>query len=328
MRISSQMLLGLAGLVLFVLLPAIAPDWVLSDFSIYFAYAVFAVSLAFAWGQVGLLSLGHAVYFGLGAYAMSVVTLGMVPGLPDLHSTWAGLVAAVLIGGGTAWLLGWFFFAARGLRGAFLGIVTLALAFVFERLAINSNWLGGLNGLMNVPPLTLGLNGAGPEIYDPLPLYTVMLAVLTLVLAAMAVVTRSRFGVKLAAIRENELRAWTLGHDVRRLKINAFALSGALAGFAGALFVVQFGFASPSLIGFSLSADVLIWVALGGRHALVAAAFGAVAVRFAESRLSGTIGDAWPLVLGALFMLSVILVPNGLFGEIIVRLDRWRRTAS
>jgi len=327
MRVSSQMILGLAGFILFAGLPAIVPDWVLSDFSIYFAYAVFAVSLAFAWGQVGLLSLGHAVYFGLGAYAMSVVTLGMVPGLPDLHSTWAGLVAAVLIAGGAAWLLGWFFFAARGLRGAFLGIVTLALAFVFERLAINSDWLGGLNGLMNVPPLTLGLNGDGPEIYDPLPLYAVMLAMLALVLAGMMVLTRSDFGIKLAAIRENELRAWTLGHDVRRLKIRAFALSGALAGFAGALFVTQFGFASPSLIGFSLSADVLIWVALGGRHALVAAAFGAIAVRFAESRLSGAIGDAWPLVLGALFMLSVILVPNGLFGEIIVRLDRWRRAA-
>jgi len=323
-RLGSQHLLALAALALFLVLPLLVADWVAGDLAIYFAYALFAVSLAFAWGHVGLLSLGHAVYFGIGAYAMSVVTLGMTPGLPKLQSTWVGFAAAIFASGGAAWLLGWFFFANRGLKGAFFGIVTLALAFVFERLAINSSFLGGLNGLMSVPPINLGLNGGGLEIYDPLPLYYLMLGILTLVLAGMMVVTASRFGISLSALRENELRAWTLGHDVRRLKMRAFALSGAIAGLAGALFVTQFGFASPSLIGFSLSADVLIWVALGGRHALIAAALGAIAVRFLESRLSSALGASWPMAVGLFFILSVIFFPNGLFGELIVRLDRWR----
>jgi ABC-type branched-subunit amino acid transport system permease subunit len=198
---------------------------------------------------------------------------------------------------------------------------------IVERVATRSTWLGGLNGLLNVPPITLGLNGGGPEVYDPLTLYFVMLGVLAAVLAGMRFVVRSDFGITLAAIRENELRAWTFGHDVRRLKMRAFALSGALAGLAGALFVVQFGFASPSLIGFTLSADVLIWVALGGRTALVAAALGAIATRILEVRLASSLGDLWPLALGLAFMACVIFLPSGLFGEAIARFDRWRARA-
>jgi ABC-type branched-subunit amino acid transport system permease subunit len=328
MRLSSATILALVAAVFFALLPLRAANWMVADFSVYFTYAIFAISLAFLWGHAGLLSLGHGVYFGLGAYAMSVVTLGMIPGLPGLRSTWLGLTTAVAVAGISAAGFGWFFFASRGLRGAFLGIVTLALAVVIERLAINTGWLGGMNGLMNVPPINLGLNGSGAELYDPIAIYYVMLAILAGVLAAMTWITASSFGLALAARRENELRIWTLGYDVARLKIGAFAIAGALAGLSGALFVTQFGFASPSLIGFALSADVLIWVALGGRGALIAAALGAIAVRFIESKLSGSLGTAWPLALGALFMLSVILFPRGIFGALIHYIDQIRRAVT
>lgn len=328
MNLSSQTWLGLAALCVFALLPAAVPEWVLPDLAIYFTYALFAASLAFIWGQAGLLSLGHAVFFGVGGYVMSIVTLGMVPGLPQLRSSWVGLAAAVAASGASAWALGWYFFASRGLKGAFFGVVMLAVAAIAERVAINTPWLGGLNGLLNVPPLTLGLNGGGFEIVDPLPLYAVGLGTLAAALAVGLRLVASDFGLALAAVRENELRAWTLGYDVRRLKRRAFALAGAAAGLAGALFVAQFGFASPSLIGFSLSADVLIWVAVGGRNALVSAALGAVALRFLESRLSGPFGTLWPLMLGGLFMLCVVALPNGLFGGVIAVLDRWRRTGT
>jgi ABC-type branched-subunit amino acid transport system permease subunit len=329
MRLPSSTLVGLAAIVFFLALPLVVSSWVAADFGVYFAYAVFAVSLAFLWGHAGMLSLGHAVYFGIGAYAMSVITLGMVPGMPGLRSTWLGMIVAVILAGAVAGLVGSFFFGGRrGLKGAFLGIVTLALAVVVERLAINTPWLGGMNGLMSVPPITLGLNGDGPEVYDPMVLYYVMFAVLVAVVVLMLRVQSSRFGLALAAVRENELRAATLGHDVAWLKIRASALSGAVAGLSGALFVTQFGFVSPSLIGFVLSADVLIWVALGGRGFLVAAALGAISVRYLESRLSAAMGASWPLALGALFMASVILFPKGVFGEAIVWLDTLRTGRS
>jgi len=323
-RLETQDLAALGALAPFLVLPFVAPTWLAGDFAMYFAYALLALSLAFIWGHCGLLSLGHAVYFGVGAYAMSVTTLGMIPGLASLRSTWAGLLLAIVLTGGLAFALGWFFFAARGLAGAFLGVMTLALAFIFERLAINASWLGGLNGLMNVPALTLGLNG-GAEIVDPVAVYFLMLAVVVAVTAALRLVAASDFGVTLAAIRENELRVAALGHDARALKIRAFTLAGAVAGLAGALFVTQFGFASPSLIGFSLSADALIWVALGGRKTLISALLGALALRFLESRLSGALGALWPLALGLIFMASVVLFPDGLFGEAIGALERWRR---
>jgi urea ABC transporter permease protein UrtC len=326
MRLSATDILSLAALAVFVALPLLAPRYLLSDLSIYFTYAIFAASLAFAWGHCGLLVLGHAVSFGIGAYAMSVVTLGMLPGLPDIRSTWLGLIAAMAVPGLVALILGAFFFGGRSLKGPFFGIVTLALAVLAERLAMNSGWLGGNNGLMSVPPITLGLNGGGPEIYDALPVYAIMLAALALVLALLRAITKSRFGLTLAALRENELRAQSLGHDVARLKTFAFALSGMLAGLAGALFVVQFGFASPSLIGFSLSAEVLIWTALGGRGHPIAAALGAITLRFLDAQFSGGLGPVWPLILGLLFMASVVLLPRGLYGEIIARIDGSRET--
>lgn len=314
--------LALAGLA--IAAPLVLPGYMLGDLGVWFTYAMLAVSLAFAWGHCGLLSLGHAVYFGVGAYAMSVVTLGMLPGLEWLVSTWVGLALAVSAAALAAFLAGLLFFAARGLKGAFFGIVTLAVAVIVERLAIQSDWLGGLNGLMGVPPLTLGLNGDGPAIWDPLPLYYTMLAALVLSVAVLRRLVRARFGLVLAGIRGNELRVETLGHDTRRMKILAFTLSGGLAGLAGALFVAQFGFASPSLIGFQLSADVLIWVALGGRGSLLAAALGAITVRLVESQISGPLGPWWPLVLGLMFMLSVVAFPRGLYGEVIHRLERRR----
>jgi len=317
-------LTGILALALFLGLPAVSADWLLGDLAIYFSYALLAVSLAFAWGFCGLLSLGHAVYFGIGAYAMSTLTLGMLPGLEAVRSTWLGLAFAAAAAGAAAWTIGWFTFAGRGLHGAFFGIVTLALAVVFERLAINWDWLGGLNGLMNVPPITLGLNGGGLDLWAPVPLFYVMLGALAVVVAGLTVYQRSDHGLALAAIRENELRARALGYDTGALKRRAFALSGAVAGLAGALFVVQFGFASPTLIGFSLSAEALIWVALGGRGELVSAAFGVIALRLLESQVSSRLEAWWPLVVGLIFMAVVVVLPRGVVGELLYRIGRWR----
>jgi len=313
---------ALAALVVFALLPLVGSAGLTADLAIYFAYALFAVSLAFVWGQAGLLSLGHGVFFGVGAYAMSILTLGMTPGLTNVHSTWLGLVGAVAASALAAGLTGLLCFAGKGLAGAFFGVVTLAIAFIAERLATSSTWLGGLNGLMNVPPITLGLNGEGRAIFDALPLYYISLGILAAVMAGLSWLLAGRFGALLAAIRDNELRIWSLGADVRRIKLQAYMLSGAVAGLAGALFVTQFGFASPSLIGFSLSLDVLIWVAIGGRDSLIAAALGAIMVRLLESRLADLMGSVWPLALGLMFMGSVIFFPRGLFGSMIAALER------
>ena len=309
---------AVAALAALALLPAVAPDWQLSEFARYFAYMVLAASLAWVWGHCGLLCLGQAVFFGIGAYAMSVVTLGMLPFAPALLSSWVGMALGVGVATLFAWLLGRLFFSARGLGGPFFGIVTLAVAFIVERVAINWGFLGGLNGLMNVPALRIGLNG-GREIVDEMTVYYAMLGILAAVVALLIAVARSRWGRVLLAIRNHELRAQALGVDIAREKTRAFALGAGVAALAGALFVTQFGFASPPLIGFTLSAEALIWVAVGGRNSIVAAALGALLVRLAEAWLSKYVGDNWLLALGVAFVLVVVAMPRGVVGELIAR---------
>jgi ABC-type branched-subunit amino acid transport system permease subunit len=321
-HLHGQEWLGLTCLIGFVVLPAFVADWRLSELAIFFTYGLFAVSLSFVWGHCGMLSLGQAVFFGVGAYAMSLATLGKLPGMSALASTWVGLIFAVITAGGLAWALGRFLFSARKLQGAFFGIIMLAVAFVVERLAINSSYLGGLNGLMNVPPVNLGLNGGGLEVWQSLPVYYISLTVLVAVIIAMLFLIRSPFGLALRAISGNEPRARALGYDTVTHKVRAFAIGGAIAGLAGALFVTQFNFASPALIGFNLSAEVLIWVAVGGRGYLVAAALGAIIVRWAESSFSSVLADYWLIVLGAMFIGTVMVLPRGLIGELIAWIDR------
>lgn len=318
----TRLALGLLGVGM--VMPWLVPAWQLTEFARWFAYMLFAASLAWVWGHGGLLCLGQAVFFGVGAYAMSVVTLGRLPWPPGLQSFWLGLVAAVAVAATLAWLLGRLFFAGGGISGAFFGIVTLAVAFIVERIAINWDWLGGLNGLMNVPAIRPGLNG-GEELLEETTVYAAMLAVLALGVGALMALVRSPWGRVLLAIRNHELRAQSLGIDVAREKTRAFALGAAVAGLAGALFVTQFNFASPPLVGFALSAEVLIWVAVGGRGSIVAAACGALLVRLAESWLSEALGAWWLMALGALFILSVVAMPRGVVGELLARWEDRRR---
>jgi urea ABC transporter permease protein UrtC len=310
----------------FALAPLVLSDWLVSQFAQYFTYGIFAVSLALIWGQCGLLCFGQAVFFGLGAYAMSVVTLGMVPGLEDAPSSYLGLVFAVLLPAAVANLLGRFLFYGRGLRGAYFGIVTLAIGVVAERLAVNWDYIGGLNGLMNVPPMRFDLLGAGAGLWEPVPLYYFTLAVAALVYAALQALVGSRYGTVLRAIREDQERTEFHGYDTADYKLTAFTLGAAVAGLAGAFFVTQFSFASPPLIGFGLSTEALIWVAVGGREMLLAAFLGAFLVRVVENALSETLGEYWLLALGVLFILSVVLFPRGVIGEVIHRASAvWRR---
>ncbi|MDH3232990.1 MAG: branched-chain amino acid ABC transporter permease [Alphaproteobacteria bacterium] len=322
--ITTEDALSALALIVFLALPLGADDYALGEYAKFFAYGLLAASLAFVWGHCGLLCLGQAVFFGIGGYAMSIVTLGKIPGAPTLLSSWLGLILAVAIPALFANLLGRFLFYGQGLRGAFFGIVTLAVAVIAERLATNWPYLGGLNGLMNVPPPNLGLNAGGHEIFEPLELYFTMLGVAALGVLLLAALTRSRYGVALKAIRDNETRVQFLGFDTAAYKTTAFSIGGGIAGLAGALFVTQFGFASPKLIGFGLSAEVLIWVAVGGRAVLIAAFLGAFAVRSVEGILSEALGVYWLLALGVLFILTVLVFPRGLIGEIVHQIDRRR----
>jgi urea transport system permease protein len=298
---------------LLLALPAFLGEWPLSQLAQLFSYGIFALSLGFIWGQVGLLCFGHAIFFGAGAYVMALATKGML--FAGAQGTAVGLLLAAVVPSVLAFVAGWLMFRGRGLSGAYFAIVTLAAAAIVERIASHWVFIGGFNGLLDVPPLRVAIGGKGHDLVGAIPVYYVNLAAAFASYLILLVLERAPLGTVLRSVRDDEERTAYFGFDVGMYKTWSFAVSGAVAGLAGALFATQFGFVSPALIGVTLSTEVLIWVALGGREVLLAAFLGAIVVRSVESVLSERLGNYWLFALGILFTLSVILFPRGVFGK-------------
>jgi len=259
------------------------------------AYGIFAMALAFIWGQAGILSFGQAIFFGIGGYCMGLVTLGQLPLVGD--STFAGLLLAL----------------ARTRLGGRLFCHRYPVRGRHRR-----DTRGGFNGLLGIPPFLVPWRTEADAYLTPTEIYFLMLAASLVVYLVLSYIIWSPVGTVLAAIRDNDQRTAFFGYNIVSYKVGAFVVSALVSGLAGALFVKQFGFAAPSLIGFGLSAEVLIWVAVGGRNVLLAAFLGALLVRSVEGELSDRLGDYWLLALGMLFVLTVVLMPTGLFGRILM----------
>ena len=313
--------LAVAVLLVLVLVPVLGSGYWTGQATRYVVFGMFAMSLSLVWGRTGILTFGHAVSFGIGGYLMASLTMGLFgnEGLFDLLARpWVAMVIAVTGAALAAGALGWFLFWGRGVSGAYLAIITLSVAVIVEQALRGLYSLGGDNGLVGVP--ALGPWAADP--LDPTPMYYAVLIFAVAVYLGLDRLLRTRIGAVLTAVRTNPDRLAHFGYSVFAVRLGSFILGAAIAGLAGALFVATDGFASPSLIGFGLSAEVLIWVALGGRSILLAAFLGAVAVRLAEAFLSGIFGDFWLLALGVGFMASVVLLPQGLIATPIEWLNR------
>ena len=300
---------------LILMSPLFLEGWNLDLLSQLMIYGIFAMSLSFIWGQAGLLCFGHSLFFGIGAYAMALVTKGMIPGVSE--SSISGLSLAIILPALIAGLLGLALFKGRGLFGAYFGIVTLSAAVIAERLAINWSYIGGFNGILDVPPIQLGWNEKYIEFYDPFLFFLIVLVASSATFFMLVKLERSAFGTVLRGIRDNEKRAVFLGFETAEYKATAFAISGGVAGLAGALFAAQFAFVSPAILGFALATEVLIWVAIGGKNVLLAAFIGAMTVKSVENILSDTLGQYWLLVLGLLFVISVVALPRGLLAPFL-----------
>ncbi len=343
MRTREWLGLGAAVVVLGALLP-IANAWPaasplhVSNFTLnllgkFLAYAILALGLDLLWGYAGVLSLGHGLFFGLGAYAMGmhlmleIGTKGVYQSaLPDFmvwnrltelplfwrpfHSGTFTLVAIVLVPVLVALGFGALVFRSR-IRGVYFSIVTQALALsawlVFNRNEMN---LGGTNGLADFKTI-FGWPLGAPGVQRGLFVTTVLCLAGSYLLCRW--ITGSRAGRVLIAIRDSETRVLFSGYSPARFKLFVFAVSAALAGVAGALYVPQVGIITPAKIGVLPSLEMVVWVAAGGRGTLVGAVAGAVGVNWLQSWLTTQVPDLWLLVLGTLFIGVVLLFPDGLF---------------
>ena len=304
----------------------------LNTFARYLALAMVAIALAMSWGTAGILNLGQAVTFGIGAYVMAMHLKlrasernpdGMpdfmgwmnVPELPwfwePFHSLAFTLVGGFAIPAAVAGLLGVFMFRGR-VTGVFVAIIMLALLVAVRLIIIGAQgYTGGFNGITGLA--RLNLFGWSVNNYS-LEFYYLVAGCLIAALMIGALVVRSKFGLILRAIRDDQMRVRFFGYDVARYEIVVFSLSAAIAGWAGMLYVLVLEFASPQFMSVAFSLAIVIWVAVGGRESLLAAAIGAILVNLAEGRLSDLFVEGWLLMLGVMFILFVLFLPRGLFG--------------
>ena len=310
-----------------LVLPLFLSDFRLALVGKYLAFAVAAVGLDLLWGYAGVLSLGHAVFFSLGAYSMAMHMKLQSEALPDFM-VWSGLEQlpwfwepfrhfafalpmAVVIPAVFAIIIGYPTFRS-GIRGVYFSILTQAMALAMSILFIGQQpYTGGTNGMTNFQSL------AGISLYNSgmrLGLYLTTVVTLVGVVALALWLVKTRTGTVLMAIRDGENRLRFLGYNPVRYKLVTFALSAGIAGLAGALFVPQVGIISPSSMSILPSVEMAIWVAVGGRGTIVGAAAGAVVVNWAKTVFSESLPEAWLYVFGGLFIGVVLLFPRGLAG--------------
>ena len=294
---------GLAVFLGLALVPFVWSSFAAYELGLYLLYGMVGQGIALCWGRAGFLPLGQALFFGIGAYlaGAGLKTFGgeswlLVPVLAG-----ACLVPALLAG-----VVGALVFHRQVGSGPYFSLITLALAMLGFQLA-NSlvEVTGGFNGMTGIPAL-VGL--------DPFEhLYFVIVAALALTTAVIGHLGRSPFGQLLAAIAQNEERLQFFGFRTSRLKAAAFAASAGVAGLAGALYAPHQGIVTPQAVGFLLSAELVIWTAVGGRRSLAGPVLGAVAIGFLASGLRDTF-HYWEVLVALVFVAVVLRWPEGFVG--------------
>ncbi|MGF1570061.1 MAG: urea ABC transporter permease subunit UrtC [Nodosilinea sp.] len=318
-------------LILLLIMPLVLSGFRIGLLGRFLALAIVALGIDLIWGFTGLLSLGHGIFFALGGYAFAMYlelnTLGegQLPeffglyGVTELPWFWQPfssfpftLLAMVLIPGIVAGLLGYLVFRNR-IRGVYFSILTQAALVVFFNFFNGQQKLiNGTNGLKTSTSVFMGQEVGTPTMQTTFYITTVICLVLAYALCRW--LTSGRFGRILVAIRDDENRVRFSGYDPTAYKVLVFAVSGAIAGIAGALYTVQSGIISPQAMDIAFSIEMVIWVAVGGRATLVGAILGAVLVNMARSLLSEKFPDIWLFFQGALFLIVVTALPDGIIG--------------
>lgn len=293
----------------------------------YMCYALVALGIDIIWGYTGILSLGHGVYFGLGAYCMAMHLKLEASGgaLPDFmawsaleklpafwqpfYSTPFTLVCVVLVPVAVAAIIGSLTFLNR-IKGVFFCILSQALAYALATFMIGrQEYFGGSNGLTNFTTIFgFSINSATTK----LVLFYCTLLILIVAYVACAKIVKSRVGRVLVATRDAENRLRFTGYSPASYKVFAYCLSAALAGIAGALYVPQVGIISPTDINISPSTEMVIWAAVGGKGTLIGPILGALVVNFAKSFVSEQFPAFWQFFIGALFIVVILFFPGGL----------------
>lgn len=294
---------GAVALAVFPLVPSDSADFYLQMLTQMMILAIFAMSLDLLQGVTGLVSLGHAAYFGIAGYALAFLTPQDAP-----MALWWSLPLSVLAAATAALVIG---FLVVRTRGIYFIMVTMAFAQMVYYLFFDNKGLGGSDGIYVYfrPDAT----AIGLDLESKTTFYYFTLAWLVVVYLFLRRVLFSPFGRVLAGIRVNEHRLRAVGYGTFSYKLAAFTLGGALAGLAGYLWAAQTGFVNPELMGFHMSAHAIMMVILGGMGNFAGAIVGAFAFEYVM-HLFKDLTKHWQLLMGCFILLVVIVAPRGLMG--------------
>ena len=279
-------------------------------------YAIFACAFNLLLGFTGLLSFGHAAFFGSAAYITGwlIKSQNFTPEL--------GILAGVVGAGAIGLVVG---LVAIRRQGIYFAMITMAIAQMVYFACLEAPFTGGEDGLQGVP--RGALFGLIPLASDT-ALYYLVVALFVACFLAISRIVHSPFGQVLKMIRENEPRAISLGYQVDRYKLLAFVLSAALAGLGGSLKTLIMGFATLSDVHWSMSGEVILMTLLGGVGTFFGPAFGAGIVISLQDLLADKVGSWVTVIIGVIFVLCVLAFRKGVVGEVQAYLERRRRAAT
>ncbi|EKQ54850.1 MULTISPECIES: urea ABC transporter permease subunit UrtC [Clostridium] len=293
----------------------------------YMCFAIVAIGLDMIWGYTGILSLGHGVYFGIGAYCMAMYLKleAAHGGLPDFMQ-WSGveklpffwkpfsnaafsMTAIAVVPVILAVIIGYLTFVNR-IKGVYFSILSQALAMILSVLLIGmQSYTGGSNGLTNFSTIF------GRNINSNLTKF-VLFYITLIFLAAIFILCKflinRRVGKIFIAIRDGENRARFTGYNPANYKVFVYALSAFIAGIAGALYVTQVGIISPAEVGVTPSVEMIIWVAIGGKGTLVGPIIGALSINGIKTIVSENFPDIWSYFIGVVFVVVILWLPGGI----------------
>ena len=304
------------------------------------SYAIVAIGLDIIWGYTGILSLGHGLYFALGAYGMgmylklqatngTITDFMKIGGFNELPLIWRpfvslplSLILILLVPGLVAGLIGYFIFKSR-VKGVYFSIISQALTWAAYSIFIAlSPYTNGNVGITEIQSILGSLRGTKSK-NNLIILFYCGLALLVFIYTLSYYLINTKFGKILIAIRDGENRTYFSGYKVSSYKNFAYILSAVFAAIAGALFVNFNGSITPTVMTISYSITMIIWVAIGGRGSLIGAIIGAFLINLCEYNLSsGVTVEIWQYIIGAIFTITIIFFKNGIVGVVSDKLKK------
>ncbi|NPV21264.1 branched-chain amino acid ABC transporter permease [Bradyrhizobium aeschynomenes] len=304
-----------AGTVVAIGVIAIVPSVIelfgLMQLTLFAAMSVLALSLAFIWGYGGILSFGQTAFFGLGGYAYAIAAVNFQDSTP-------AILLAIVVPALFAAILGYFIFFGR-ISDVYLGVITLTVTLILfnsvnstsgDAYKIGKALLGGFNGMPAVPTFNVPFDPS--TVLSPEQSWWTTAYVLLGVFLLLRLLLALPAGRIIVAVRENEVRASLLGYDPRLVKCLTFILGGAIAGLAGALYVNWGAFVSPTIFSLSLSAEIIIWITVGGLGTLLGPIIGCVVIEYIVAYIGSQQLLNSNLVLGGVLVVFVLLLPKGI----------------